>query len=292
MSGKARGNIVPEHNATKSSARKPDASRTSVTEPIVTKPGANKLSISTPHSSTQRGHFLGALGLSLPLALGMVLSLTLNTAKATPQEADFLRRVAEQYILAQFQHQNNDVKIQVQAGRLDERRNFNGKCEGYLTAELRGNEVKSTSQVIINCSQPGNTYSIVVPVRVTMLNMGLVAAHNLSRGARITSSDLEQIYIEETANLSTAVSDPNILVGSRLKRDIKEGDQIRSSDFCVVCKNDKVSIIARSHGLSLKTSGLALDDGGINQSIRVRNLKSQKIISGVVTAPAQVEVVF
>ena len=91
---------------------------------------------------------------------------------------------------------------------------------------------------------------------------------------------------------TTAVSDPNILVGSRLKRDVKEGDQIRSNSFCVVCKNDKVSIVAKSHGLALKTMGIALDDGGINQSIRVRNLKSQKVISAVVSAPSEVQVIF
>ena len=83
-----------------------------------------------------------------------------------------------------------------------------------------------------------------------------------------------------------------MLVGSRLKRDVKQGDQIRSNSFCVVCKNDKINIIARSGGLSLKTSGIALDDGTVNQSVRVKNLKTQKIISAVVSAPAEVEVVF
>ncbi|MCK0534331.1 MULTISPECIES: flagellar basal body P-ring formation chaperone FlgA [unclassified Anaerobiospirillum] len=241
------------------------------------------------------GHlFAGALRGSRALVMIPALLLaSVSGAHATPQEAEFLRTVAEQYILAQFEHQDyGDKKIEVRAGKLDERRSYGGRCTNYLTAELKGSEIKSTSQVKITCSQPDNQYSIFVPVKVSILTPALVASRNLTRGSVIGSSDLRTIYLNEETNLTTAVSDPNILVGSRLKRDVKEGEQIRSNSFCVVCKNDKVSIVARSHGLALKTTGLALDDGGINQSIRVRNLKSNKVVSAVVSAPAEVQVIF
>lgn len=221
--------------------------------------------------------------------MGMVLT---TNAQANPQEAEFLRKVAEQYILAQFTNLDDNVKIEVEASRLDDRRDYGGKCEGYLTAQLKGSEIRSNSQVIITCSRPQNPYQIVLPVKVKRLTRALVASRNLSRGAIITQQDLSSIYLDENTNLTTAVSDPNILVGSRLKRDVKAGDQIRSNSFCVVCKNDKISIIAKSHALQLKTAGIALDDGTINDTIRIKNLKSGKVISGVVIGPAQVKVIF
>lgn len=226
---------------------------------------------------------------------GLVMLFTglSSPARATPQEADFLRKVAEQYILAQFQNQDlNNAKVEVEAGRLDERRDYGGKCEGYLTAQLRGSDIKSTSQVIITCTKPDNQYTIYVPVKVSILNPALVASRNLTRGSVIGPNDLTTVYLDDSTNMTTAVSDPNILVGSRLKRDVKQGSQIRSNAFCVVCKNDKVNIIAKSHGLSLKTSGIALEDGSVNEPVRVRNLKSQKIISAIVSAPGEVQVVF
>lgn len=226
------------------------------------------------------------------LVMMIAFALTSSTANATPAEAKFLRKVAEQYILAQFQNSDPSTKVQVTAGRIDDRRDYGGKCEGYLTAELRGTEIKATSQVKITCSQPNNSYSIYVPVKVTMLTQAIVASRNLTRNTVISPADLKTIYIEDTSNQTAAVSDPNILVGSRLKRDVKAGDQIRVGTFCVVCKNDKVNIVANSRGLSLKTVGLALDDGGMNESIRVKNLKSQKTISAVVSAPGQVDVIF
>lgn len=226
--------------------------------------------------------------------IGLCLSLqAFAPASATPQEAEFLRTVAEQYILAQFQNQDyGDKKIEVKAGKLDERRNYGGRCAGYLTAELKGSDIRSTSQVKITCSSPNSPYTIYVPVKVAMLSPALVASRNLTRGSIIGSADLKTVYLNDETNLTTAVSDPNILVGSRLKRDVKEGDQIRSNSFCVVCKNDKVSIVARSHGLSLKTTGIALEDGGVNQAIRVKNLKSQKVVSAIVSAPSEVQVIF
>lgn len=233
-------------------------------------------------------HFLGS---TLWCGLLMAISGTLQVG-ATVQEAEFLRKVAEQYVLAQFQNRSDDIRVQVEAGRLDERRDYGGKCEGYLTAQLRGNEIRSTSQVIISCDQPGNKYTLYIPVQVSILTPALVAARNLTKGNVISPDDLATVYINENTNLTTAVSDPNILVGSRLKRDVRQGDQIRSNGFCVVCKNDKVNIVARAHGLSLKTSGIALQEGNINESIQVRNLKSEKVISAVVTAPGEVQVIF
>lgn len=231
-------------------------------------------------------------GLSCLLFLSLLGTAGSSASFATPQEAEFLRKVAEQYILAQFTNLDDSTKIEVEASRLDERRDYGGKCEGYLTAQLKGNEIRSTSQVIITCSQPKNSYQIVLPVKVKRLTRALVAARNLSRGAVIGSQDLTPVYLDESTNLTTAVSDPNLLVGSRLKRDVKAGDQIRSNAFCVVCKNDKVNIIAQSHALQLKLAGQALEDGTVNDTIRVKNLKSGKIISGVVVAPSQVKVIF
>lgn len=229
---------------------------------------------------------------AITLMLGTTLLLA-SPVKATPQEAEFLRTVAEQYILAQFIDKSDEnTKIEVTAARIDDRRDYGGKCEGYLTAQLKGTEIRSSSQVIITCSRPEAPYSIVIPVKVKRLTRSLVAARNLSRGAIIGQQDLAPVYIDENTNLTTAVSDPNILVGSRLKREVKAGDQIRANAFCVVCKNDKINIVAKNKALQIKLAGIALEDGTVNDSIRVKNTKSGKVISAVVVGPSEVQVVF
>lgn len=250
---------------------------------------ASKLCLSIPRQLASCRLCLRSM---VTLVLGSSLCLT-APAQATPQEAEFLRTVAEQYILAQFIDKSDDsTKIEVTAARIDDRRDYGGKCEGYLTAQLKGTEIRSSSQVIITCSRPENPYSIVLPVKVKRLTRSVVAARNLTRGTVISQQDLQTVYIDENTNLTTAVSDPNLLVGSRVKREVKAGDQIRANAFCVVCKNDKINIVAKSNALQLKLAGVALEDGSTNETIRVKNLKSGKIISAVVTGPSQVQVVF
>ena len=58
----------------------------------------------------------------------------------------------------------------------------------------------------------------------------------------------------------------------------------------VVRKGDHVVIIARSGSLSVRMPGEALDKGGLQTQIRVRNLNSRRVVKARVTGPGQVEV--
>ena len=51
-----------------------------------------------------------------------------------------------------------------------------------------------------------------------------------------------------------------------------------------------LEIIAEKGGMQIKTNGRALQDGALNDMIRVQNIRSQRIISAVVSAVGQVKV--
>ncbi|MGN0908909.1 MAG: flagellar basal body P-ring formation chaperone FlgA [Succinivibrio sp.] len=210
---------------------------------------------------------------------------------ATRAEADFLRTVAEQYVLAQFPAgQDGGARIDVKAARLDERRDYGGKCEGYLTAELNGSRITRSSQVKITCSKPGSAYTIYVPVTVRRLVPTVTAATNIPRSAVITQDMLRQDYVDESTNSQAAVNDAQALVGAKLKREVREGEQIRSGDFCMVCRGDPVNIEAVTSNLSLKAQGEALTDGNLNDQVQIRNSKSKKVIQATVTGAGTVRV--
>lgn len=223
----------------------------------------------------------------------IVMIPCIKPVNANGQDAQFLRTVAEQYILAQFQNiDTSTTKITVQAANLDNNRNYGGRCPGYLTAELQGNEIKKTSIVKIVCKEPNNNYTIFVPVEVNKLEKSIVAARDLSKGTIIAPSDLQEQFIDNNRILSTAVNDPSILIGSKTKKIISQGSQIRKANICVVCKGDKVTIEAISHDLSLKTTGQSLEDGNLNEQVRVKNIKSGKTILATVNGPSSVIVGF
>lgn len=214
-----------------------------------------------------------------------------ESVSASQLEADFLTNVAKQYMLAQFT-QEADKKIIVKVGKIDPNRDYGGKCSGYLTAELLGGEIRKNNTVRITCSRKEQPYSIRVPVSVTILRAATVAAENIPKGTTISAALLEDTFISDSSNRALTITDKNMLIGSKARKDIKAGEQITMSDFCLVAKGDMVTIIAKSANLEIRTNGIALEEGKINDLISVKNSKSNKIIQAVVIAPNTVKVIF
>ena len=67
---------------------------------------------------------------------------------------------------------------------------------------------------------------------------------------------------------------------------------MKKSDFCIVAKGDPVYIEATNGALTIKTTGIAMQEGRLNENIQVKNSKSKKIIEATVTGPGQVRVIF
>ncbi len=208
---------------------------------------------------------------------------------AAQDEADFYRHVAEQYILAQFP-QKQGVRAVATAARLDAHRDYGGRCEGYLTAELVGSDIRTNSQVRLSCRKPDFTFTLTVPVTVRLQRQALVAVTDIPRGTVVTESMLETEWVNESTADINAVSDKSEIVGCQIKKEVKRGEQIKQNNFCMVCKGSEVTLIAQKGGLSLKIQGQAVTDGNLNQTVQVRNLKSNKVVSGKVCGPACVQV--
>lgn len=97
-------------------------------------------------------------------------------------------------------------------------------------------------------------------------------------------------YIDSFMLNGDMTTDMSLLIGARSKRDIRTNQPVRQNQICVVCRDDMVEIIAEKGGMQIKTNGRALQDGALNDMIRVQNIRSQRIISAVVSAVGQVKV--
>ncbi len=227
----------------------------------------------------------------LKLLIFFLLSIFSYTVYATADEAKFLEKVAEQYILAQFPEDTPERKIYVKASRVDQNRNYGGKCEGFLTAQMQGQRIKVNSTVKIICKKPQNSYTLYVPVTVKVLRRSIVATHNIPKGTTISSDLIEENFIDENLIMNKTITDKDMILGSKAKRDIPSGSPIYQDNYCLVCKGDQVLIEASYNNLKVKTSGIALSEGNLNDTIEVKNAKSGKKISGIVSGPKTVSVI-
>ena len=214
---------------------------------------------------------------SFILTAGLLCFLT-PSASASQAEADFLRHAAEQYILAQFTNLPPDVKIEVTAGRVRADKDYGGKCTGYLTAQLQGSEIRENNTVKIVCARPDNPYTVYVPVKAERYIAKLTAARDLPKDTILNEADISRTFVPDARQNSFAINDSHQLIGSKLKRDIRAGGVFAPQSLCVICKGDKVQIVAHKGTLSLKTSGVAMEDGNVDDSIKVQNTRSKKTV--------------
>lgn len=130
-----------------------------------------------------------------------------------------------------------------------------------------------------------------VEIRVPVV----ISKNNLASKTILTEDDL----ILEARELSRLPQDVIFRVedalGKELKMSIKAGTVLRNSQLnspTVIRRNQEVEIIAKSKNLLVKAKGIALQNGKIEDLIRVKNLSSQKVIQAKVVADGIVEVSF
>lgn len=201
---------------------------------------------------------------------------------------DDIRHYAEDYVRDLVPIQPGD-KLEVSAASIDTRVQLT-ECLGKLTADIRGaGDVKRNTHVYLQCHEDPS-WELFVPVRVRVLKPVVTARDPIARNTLLQAQHLSIEYQDEVLLRGDVFSSTNELVGSRSKRDLRPGQPIRSSQLCVVCKGDKVSIMAETAGLMLRTDGIAEEDGSFNDSIRVSNLNSGRKISARIIAAGQVQV--
>ncbi len=118
-----------------------------------------------------------------------------------------------------------------------------------------------------------------------------VAAGDLPRGAVLTLKDV-RLLEKDISTLREPYLEVDTLVGKGLRRAVKAGEVLQKGVLAtlpVVRRGELVLMTVRSGALVLTASGAALDNGGLGETIRVRNSSSQKEVVGRIVGPGKVE---
>lgn len=108
-----------------------------------------------------------------------------------------------------------------------------------------------------------------------------VATRPLTRGAVVNASDVQLHRINGTSVGRDSVENLGDVVGRTLTKDIGQGEMFKANAVVVppvVTAGSQVTIVFRYGRLEATAAGIALESGGLNQEIRVRNERSKKII--------------
>lgn len=120
-----------------------------------------------------------------------------------------------------------------------------------------------------------------------------VPVNRFGKGHILTKDDIVLQKMREESLGSNLIVDPEKLIGQSVYRTLTSGEPIRAGDVrppVLVEKNRIITVTLHTGSLVLTVQGKALQNGAMNDTIRVQNTQSTTVIDAVVTGPGRAEV--
>ncbi len=195
---------------------------------------------------------------------------------------------AEKFISQQIAL-NPDIKTTIKALPLDARLSERA-CDSPLSFSTNTTPPFNRQVTVkVKCDDISG-WTQFVHVRIEELHPVIVTTQAINKGELVTSESISIEFKPKHFVRASNLDTKQYLVGSRSKRVIRAGTAIGLHHVCMVCKGDNVTIYAKTRTLTIKTTGIALQDGNVGEQIRVKNQKSGKTISARVKDVESVEV--
>ncbi len=204
---------------------------------------------------------------------------------ASELDSAFIERFAKEYLLEQFPS-TDEEKVRISVAHLDPRIVIK-PCSIPLSANIPEKNNARNVNIKISCDE-SISWKVYLSAKVEITKAILIAKSSISKGEKLDQSNVELAYIATNKIRGNKLTDTKIVFGAKAKKRIAQGRAISKRSICLVCKGDVVTIIASSKNFSIKTQGVALSSGNINEQIRVRNSRSNKVITPRIKAINQV----
>jgi flagellar basal body P-ring formation protein FlgA len=211
-------------------------------------------------------------------------------------ELEDLAKAAQAYLKKQVNQQSSyssQKDVSIKSHTIDSRLQLK-QCDKPLTFSHNQNtKISGTTSVKVSCSGP-MPWAIYTKHFVSIKKSVLVINKNLPRGHIVTDNDINYSPKKISTLRNGYISDKSFVLGSQLKRPVREGQPIYSHQIEpveLIKKGDKVNISAKVGSLTVVTSGTALNNGRKGEQIDVKNLRSSRVIRTKIIGVNTVEVI-
>lgn len=233
-------------------------------------------------------HYVKSQGPLRYLAAALLWTSGFTAALADTQSVQSIAAAARQFLA---QQSGNGARIAVDD--LDARLRLPG-CERTLEAAFApGARPAGRTNVAVRC-RGSRPWMVYVPATIHILERVVVARRSLPRGATLTPDDVAVQERESSGYTSTTtLRDVQHALGQQLTRALAEGAALTTdmlSPPLLVRRGAQVVIRAQAADFEVSMPGQALGDGREGGRVRVKNLKSQRIVEGYVMADGSVQV--
>lgn len=224
------------------------------------------------------------------LTAGLLCCGSAAAPAAEMQSLASIRLQAEAFILEHPYQSPYPPRFEL--GKLDSRLRLKPCRQALNVSFARANVTYGNSALTVRCPvEPG--WKIHLPVRIEVFDDVVIAAKPLLKGQKIDDSAF-RFAKRNIARLKNGYySKSGALQQLQARRNLKRGAVLTPANLApqlLVRSGQRVTLVLNYNGLQVKSSGKALHSASIGEVVRVRNTQSQKIIEGVVSGEALVQV--
>jgi len=198
---------------------------------------------------------------------------------------DDLTRLVAGWAIQQTQHLE---QASVEVFPLDARQAAK-ECSSTPELSWVSPTLQTQNSVKIQCDGD-QRWQLFVNVRLTQQVQVLVSQRQLASGSYLSLDDVTLQTRDVRQARGQYLTDAQGIIGARLKRSVTQGQLFKLSDFCLVCKGDQVTIEGVSGTLAVSTTGKALADATLGETVRVQNSQSGRVVEAQVTAVKKVTI--
>lgn len=194
---------------------------------------------------------------------------------------------AQAYVVAATRHYGDAVNVTVQAPAAGAQLPPCFRHEIFVPA---GSRLWGKTRVGVKCEQPTG-WTAYLAVEVSVTGRYLVSARKINRGQTLTAGDFETRVGELTELPASVLTDPQRVLGQRARVGLAARQALRTEhlqQIPVIRQGERVRVVARGSGFAAAAEGVALNNAGVGEPIKVR-IANGKTLHGVAQKAGEVE---
>lgn len=210
-----------------------------------------------------------------------------------PANADSLQNQVDNALnayIASIASNSKDKRLEGTWQKLDTRLTL-PVCPQNLDVTPLTDRTTGRTTVRISCASPA--WSLLAPILIRTFQHVVVSTAPIARNDAINPATLTLEEREIKPPLNGFFTDLAQIKGRLAKRPIP-ADQILTASMLkspeIISKGQSVIIEAGSDSFAVRSAGTALTNGGLGDTIRVRNAQSGRIVEGVVVSEGKIRV--
>jgi len=138
-----------------------------------------------------------------------------------------------------------------------------------------------------------NVWSVYVPVNIKVYQSVVTTNRPMSRDEIITAEAVSVKKIDITSLNQGFFTDSMMVIGNVMRFPAKAGNILTPQSITkqkLVKRGDRVNISLEDPELIVYMQGESLEDGGVGDKIKIKNISSKRIVEATIIAPGKVQV--